>query len=219
MNWRKLLRPLVLFTLILSLTSCIELVEEMHINADKSGTWELRMEAMGLQKLLGSLGTYLGEDAVSDWKKFPSNSLKRVKAIKGISDVQPSMSGDFLIGLKFKYANQKALNKALYAMANVDKKFFYPKLYKVKKHKFKKVDIGKIVYQQLSEKLETLDNTSWLEYVSYKSVYHLPSKDLELKSSKNTNYKLSNNIYSQKFSLLQLSSQDNDLGIKLKYKR
>ena len=213
----KYVRIALLILVSLSFTSCIELIEEMHINADKSGTWEVRLEAMGLQALLGSVGQYLDEDMVEDWKSIPEGSVKKVEKIKGISGVEVSKAGAFIIGLKFQYKNQRALNKAIYALAGVKKRFFYPKLYKVKSHTFKKLDIGKIVHKKLSEEMATMENKSWMEYVSLKSVYHLPSDQIEVKSSKGSNYRLKGNTYTQKHNLLALTEEYNNLGIKLKY--
>ncbi len=214
---KRIVKGLLLVIVALSLTSCIELIEEMHIHADKSGTWEMRLEANGMQSLLGSVGKYLGEDIVGDWKAIPEKRLKDLKAIKGISNVEVNSSGDFIVGLKFSYKNQRALNKALYALAGYKKQFFYPKLYKVKKHKFKKVDIGKVVHKKLSEELEDMPNKSWMEYVSLTSIYHLPSDQIEVKSSPESAYRLKGNTYTQKHNLLSLSEQYSDLGIKFKY--
>lgn len=217
MKWKNILKTFALIAMALSMTSCIELIEEMYVHNDKSGSWEIRLEAGGLQSLFGTIGSYLNEDMVKGWKQIPSEKIKKLEAIKGVSNVHSNKTGDFVIGLKFDYENPRALNKALYALLGADKKFFYPKLYKHGKHRFKKLDIGNQLFKRMGPQIEKLENKSWLEYVSLKSVYHLPGNEVELKSKEKGNYTLKKNTYIQKHNLLQLSSQDNDLGVKLKY--
>ncbi len=115
----------VVFALILSsvfAVSCIDIVEELWINADKSGEAHFKIDAGSLGWMISSAGQYIDTEMLDEIIKAPNDKVKKLKSIEGITEVEAInlvKSGN--IGFKFKFANPKALNKAYYRIFGLEK--------------------------------------------------------------------------------------------------
>ena len=78
---------IVLFVSILSfgMTSCIELVEEIWINPDKSGKIELRLDAGRLSMFFSAISEYIDAELNSQIVNAPKKMASSVEKIEGIS--------------------------------------------------------------------------------------------------------------------------------------
>jgi hypothetical protein len=196
----------------ISLTSCIEIVEEMWINEDKSGKLELRIDAGSLGVFFNSIGQYIGEDLSKKIINAPNKMASSLNKIKGISNVKPitnPKSGK--LGLSFNFENQHSLNNALYSIFGLNKKFFYPNAYKIKNHKIKKKDFTNYLTRYFEENKSKIKSDEIIKMINYITIYHLPKDVKKIKNEIGT--KLSDKItVIQSNSLENILKEQIDLG-------
>jgi hypothetical protein len=162
-------RLLFIFSLIvasLTLTSCIELVEEISINNDLSGSYELKIETSGFGNMLTQLGGLTDMPQINDID-FKTALLSKQK---GISNVKKNISPkDLKFNISFDFENENALNNAIYAMAEVKPNFILKKFLKVRKSKIVRPNLSPYIVklindQNLVSQIPTEDMLSFLNY-------------------------------------------------------
>ena len=95
---RKLFFTLSIFILSLSLTSCIDLIEEVSINADLSGTYEMRLEASGFGGLMGQMGGNIDIPQIAELDQ----RLASLRNQPGISNVSKNITAkDLKFNIRF----------------------------------------------------------------------------------------------------------------------
>jgi len=174
----------VLHLLILSfafvMVSCIEIIQQVDINSDKSGTYTLKID-LGLLNYTGAGGT----DAMaflSQVKELPPKAVEKLKTMGGLSAVENiTNEGKGIYGFKFNFVNDKVFNKALYDLADQQKLFFMPDFIKIKRHKIKVTDISPFVKkansmsQQKQEQSFSFISDQFSQYVFFNTIIQLPS--------------------------------------------
>lgn len=122
---KKLFQTTFLFAILISLTGCFDVTEEVKMNADGSG--ELRLN-IDLSQSKGNLAGYMeageinGVEIPSEAKiKSEIKKLKKaLSKIKGISKVKAKSDFDeFIFEVTANFDNMKALNKAINASVKV----------------------------------------------------------------------------------------------------
>ena len=213
-------RKLLIFWIIvitLPLTSCIDIVEEIWIKEDKSGKMEFRIDAGNLGFLFGQIADYLDKDLSKQLSTAPDKYGKKLKGIKGVSQVKSvSNFKEGKLGLGFEFKNQKALNEAWYALLGVEKKFFYPKVYKINKRRFKKRNLYKYLFKYLKQNKEKVKSEKVFQLVHVKSIYHVPDTIKKLKNEDHTK-KVGDKMLFQDYTLETLLSEELDLGQRVRY--
>ena len=123
----KKLIPIVVILLLLS--SCIEINEEIHINNDKSGSISYKLKSGRLGFLLNKLSGIIDikfEDQLKEKAKDLSVLLKQKE---GISHVEFNIDHNSMnYELRCNYSDTKKLNAALYEVFGYKKTFFSPTL-------------------------------------------------------------------------------------------
>ena len=114
------LYSLALFLLVIGASSCFDIVEEYHFNADGSGSAKFTVdvsEMMGMMSMLAESVDSSGEGAKSIEDMFGENeSIKLLKQIPGVSNVKNlSSKENGMVGYSYDFENLEALNTALAA--------------------------------------------------------------------------------------------------------
>jgi len=208
----------LVLTIILSLsfTSCIDIIEEITINKDKSGKVYIRVSAGMLGSMLSMASAYVDTDIITEVKTFPQKKAKELKKIKGISKVKAvNKLSSGIVGIKFNFNNNKALNKAYYKLLDQEKKWYYPSIVKVKKHKLKKRNLAPIIRNYVKKNQAAFKDVDVLKKINYKVVYNFPAEVKKVKNSKSKIIKKKRVI--QKHSIHAILNSDVNIGNKIKY--
>lgn len=203
---------LLIAVLSFSLTSCIDLVEEIWVNDNQSGRVQLRVDAGNMSIFFTALSDYLQKDFANEISAAPEKYANKLKDIRGISNVKSISklkTGNF--GITFNFDNQKSLNKAWYSLLGMKKRFFYPNIYKIRKHKLKKKNLHKYLKKYLEENKDKIKTNDILKMIDFISIYHLPSDVKKIKNQEGT--KLTNGkVVTKTISLEKLLEDEIDLG-------
>lgn len=187
--YRKVKYYLLLIIFILSFTSCIELVEEITVNEKKDGSVKLSVNFGELSFLTGMLNSYFSGEEMKAISSQPSKCAASINSCTGIENVQ---SKDFdpsslAPELSFDFTNGKNLNQAYYKLLMAEKKWFHPDLFKVKKNKIKRRNIGGIISKLIKNHEGSFVGA--LHYIDLKTVVNLPSEAKQIKGSNFTTQK------------------------------
>jgi hypothetical protein len=207
-------RILTLTVIFLSVftTSCIDVIEEIWIKSDKSGVANFRIDAGTLGILFSSASDYIDPKMLGEITGAPNKLAPELRKIKGISEVKTiNLLKSGKIGIKFKFDGQKSLNKAYYKIFGIDKRWYYPAIFKVKKHKLKRKNTAKYIKDYLQDNKENLKNDDLLKMINYKCIYHLPAKVEKIKNESGTKLK-SNKTVIQSYDASSFINEDVDLG-------
>lgn len=172
---RKLFFTLSILILSLSLTSCIDLVEEVSVNEDLSGTYEMRLEASGFGGLMGQMGGNIDIPQISELDQ----RLAYLRNQPGISNVSKNIKAkDLKFNIHFDFEDEKALNNALYAMAQAEPNMFVKKILKVKKNKVIRPNLSPYLQRLLAEQdlSDQLPSEDVLNYINYKFIVNTPKE-------------------------------------------
>ena len=212
------MKKTVFFIVILafSLSSCIEIIEEIHINPDKSGNviWKIDLGVISEMSKM-----FMGADEaqmLADIEKFPKKGIKSISEIPGISNamVLPRNKENGSYGLQFDFQNTKSLNQAYYSLIKTQKKWYYPSLVKVKKRKFKRRDFSPFI-DRFDIELPKTSDAKVLSLIKVKSIVHLPRETKKVKN-KGT-YSPEQLTVVQEFSLDQFLTGSVNTGNKIRF--
>lgn len=172
---RKLLFSIAIIFISLSLTSCIDLVEEVTINKDLSGKYEMYLETSGFGGMMSQMG---GIPEVPQIQEL-DEKLRLLKAQPGISNIKKDLNAKQLkFNISFNFADEKALNNALYALAEIKPNMFLKKFLKIKKSKVVRPNLSPYLERLLEEQniSEQLPSEDMLNYVNYKFIVNTPKE-------------------------------------------
>jgi len=170
-----------LLLLSLSLTSCIELIEEIKINTDHSGNYHFYLKHNGLSFLFNAIPDDF------NLKEF-EQGIKKVEYANGISNFFMDINlkkGRF--SFSFDFSDEQSLNRAFYQGFGIEKRFFHKSFLKISESKIKRPNLTPylIKYIESNKYLDQLPNKEILDYVSYR--YRLISSK-DIKSAKPHSY-------------------------------
>ncbi len=195
-----------------SLTSCIEIIEEMWVKKDRSGKVSLRVESGAVGFLFTTLGDYIQPKMLTEITSAPATYAKKLKEVKGVSKVHTVNDlKNGQLGLSFEFANPSALNHAWYSFLGLDKKFYHPRLYKISRHKLKKKNIHPYLQRYLLENKEQISSPEILKLIRFVTIYHLPGTIKKSKNQENTKLK-QDTIVIQSHSVESLMKDKTDLS-------
>jgi len=208
--------PIIIFSL-LFLTSCIEIVEEITVKTDQSGTISYSIKSDPLTNLISGFSSIIDQNTIKEkiTERFEEFATK-FKSSKGIDNVK------FFIGdnttdasLSFDFNSTKALNMALYEIAGSKKTFFAPSYLKVSKHKLKKFNIAPYLKNQLKDQ-DIIIPEELINMIEFKSIYHLP-KSIKSVKGESVNMTEQTKSTTQKFEFSDVYNNKINSGIKIKY--
>jgi len=172
---RKLFLYITILAVSLSLTSCIDLVEEVTIRKDLSGNYEMRLEASGFGGLMGQMGGSIDIPQITELDQ----RLGYLRNQPGISNVSKNIkTKDLKFYISFDFEDEKALNNALYAMAQAEPNMFVKKILKIKKNKVIRPNLSPYLKRLLEEQNLThqLPSEDVLNYINYKFIVNTPKE-------------------------------------------
>lgn len=213
----KYLKTVVLLFLAIQLSSCIEIVEEITVNKDKSGTICFSLNLGSLGGLAMNLGeNYLDANTLKTLKEFPSEGAVLLKDLHGIDNIIPVVNKNGKFSLSFDFNNTKTLNKALYKLFNKKKSFLDPGYISIKKHKVVKKNYGPLLRLFAKKYVDKLKDKTVLKLISYKTKYNFP---FPVKKFSNSLSKADSDKNTVEFSctIEELLTSPVDIGNRIKY--
>jgi len=212
---KKLL--LLIFTSMFLFSGCIEIIEEMTINPDKSGTVSFNMDLGTLGGLAINMGEkYMQSSMLDQIKKMPETIAGMLKGIDGLSNIKPITNKKGMYSVSFDFKNAKQLNEAIYKLLDVKKHFFEPNYLRLTKSKLVKKNYAPELRFYINKYRDQLKDKNVLNFISYKSIFHFPE---EVKKFSNKKYTLSSDKKTLEFkcTLEELLSEKANIGNRVKY--
>ena len=207
----------ILFIFVFSLTSCIEITEEVSINKNKSGNISIKIETENSGLLLNIVNNLIGssyEDQIKAELTKIESKLKSEKGIENISINLNDKNGEY--GISCDFANSADLNKALYKAFGYKKTIFSPAYIKSGGHRLKKKNISPYIKKYLEQENITIPDNYIMELIDYKCIYHLPNG---IKSVSNNKMEITNNSRTAtiEFPIEEVLENTVNTGIKIRY--
>jgi len=172
-----------LFALLLSLglTSCFDIIDEINLNADKSGTVFIGLESKMLTSIMRIAEEKSDTSTINQFLNFPSQSADRLKNIKGVHEINAyDIISKGRVGIGFSFDNPKALNKAYYALLDMKKAWYQPNIIKIRKHRIIRMNFTPQLVKQIEQESPDLMDFEFLEYFNVKTVLKLPNNIKEV---------------------------------------
>lgn len=211
---RKLFYITSIILMSLSLSSCIDLVEEVTIHNDLSGTYEMRLESSGFGGLMSQVG---GIPDVPQIREL-DQKVMQLRSQAGISNVKKQIRPkDLKFNISFDFVDEKSLNNALYALAEAKPNMFVKKILKIKKNKIIRPNLSPyltriIEDQNLSDQLPSEDI---LNYINYKFIVNTP-KDVKSVSGNRAQIQSNNTMVISSYSFRELLIDKKNVQLKIR---
>lgn len=178
---RKYILLFLLVGMSLGFTSCIDLIEEVTINKDLSGHFEMRLET-------GSFGglNFGGMPEITQLRELDAK-MNQLKSQPGISNVKKNIKPkDLKFNISFDFKDENSLNQAMYAMADIKPNIFIKKFLKIKKNKVIRPNLGPYLKKFIDDQklLDQLPSADMLNYVNYKFIVNTPEEIKSLTGEK-----------------------------------
>ena len=212
---RKYFTLLTLLITTFSITSCIDLVEEISINENKSGHYELRLESEELGGLLSLTNSQIDIPAIDELEK----KIALLKQQEGISNVKKHFQAKSInFKISFDFEDEKSLNNAIYSLADIERNIFMKKFLKIKKHKIIRPNLNGYLQMLIEDQnlMDELPSKDMLKYINYQLIVNTPTK---IKSIKGENAVIMNNetTATSSFSFKNLVLNEPNISLKIKY--
>lgn len=162
---------LILVLPVFFLQGCIEIVERIDVNDDRSGNLSLTVNVRQNSFLRDVLNIGTGEmledvEALARVTAFSLITQDGISNVKVISDKRRGVAG-----LSFDFDNHRNLNRALYAMAGEKKTIFKPAVYRVRNQSVMRRNITTLI-EALIEEEEGLEISPQL--ITFTTEINLP---------------------------------------------
>ena len=199
------------------LTGCIEIIETIHINKDRSGSIEYRVNTSQASSWLGNISGMIDnslEEQIRDEALQMVNILHQQEGISNVKYKLGKLSGDFFLQFDFKTAEN--YNKALYSMGGARKTLFSPGYLKISKHKIKKMNFTPWLNGYLKKENIEITQSFISDMITFSSIVEVPS---EVKRVKPANVKVPKDASKvvQRLSFTQILVDKKSTGLRVKY--
>ncbi len=175
---QKLLKKRWLIAVIavsLLLQSCINIVEEVTVHADRSGSVSLRLDAGGGNPLMTLLGRFVDLSFMDDLEQEARSVASTLRYQPGISKVNVrKLDRNGALELSFDFADSRALNHALYAAAGARKTCWQPAIYKTRNSNFVRTNTTGWLRLLVKEAGDEMPDKAIAEFIDITSIYHVP---------------------------------------------
>jgi hypothetical protein len=155
-------------------TSCIDLIEEVSINNDLSGSYEMRLETSGFGGMMSQMGG--GVPDLPQMREMDAK-INQLKQQSGISNVKKNINPkDLKFNISFDFKDEKALNNAMYALAEIKPNLFVKKFLKVRNNKVVRPNLSPYLEKLIKEQdlKSQIPSEDMLNYVNYKFIVNTP---------------------------------------------
>ncbi|RLD66732.1 MAG: hypothetical protein DRI84_04175 [Bacteroidetes bacterium] len=165
----------------LGLSSCIDILDEIKLNDDKSGSVFIGIESEMLGSIMNMAKDKIQPKTMEGLESLPIKSKEKIVDIKGVSNVKAfNQINKGRLGISFDFANPKALNSAYYALVDMKKAWYQPNIIKIGKHKISRRDLSPQLVKQIESENPELKNSEFLKYLNMKTVVRLPSISISI---------------------------------------
>ena len=207
----------VFFLLFLSLTSCIEIVEEITLHSDQSGKIKYRIKTNQIVSFLDNFSDLIDLSLEKQLKSEAEEFASKLKNQEGIDSITINLEGklsDYFMG--FSFASADDLNDAVYRVLGYKENIFSPKYLKITKHNFNRKNFSPWIKKYFEQEGIDLPSEDLLTMVYFKTIIYYPQ---EVKKHRGDNIELSGNRkkLSQKNSLIDVLENKTNVGIKSSY--
>ena len=170
----RLSQTILLFSVVilLFLQSCVEIVEEVTVNNDRSGRVVLSLNIGKENGLFGLISQFADLSFMDEIEDEVGKTISVLKQQKGISNVVFEKGRK--MKLSFDFDNHKNLNKALYAVSGNEKTIFNPAIYKVKNHSFIKKNITTWAKLMMEANKDEMPDEIVFDMIEITTIVHLP---------------------------------------------
>ena len=159
----------------LVLQSCIEIVEEVIVNDDQSGSISLSVSTRTNNPLFALISQYADMSFMDNIKANTEQIAFILKNQEGIENVQlKEKKWSAGLELSFDFENDKKLNNALYATTGMQKTFFQPNIYKIRRNKFVRKNTTGWIQRLIEQEKENIPDEAVFDLIELKSVYQIP---------------------------------------------
>ncbi len=211
----KKLIPIVV--ILLSLSSCIEVIEEIHINQDGSGSLSYRVESNQIGFLLNKLTAFI-DVVIEDQLKGKAEEIAfLLKQKDGIEHVEFKINHNTMdYELNCEFSDSKKLNAAFYEVFGYKKTILSPNYLKVSNNAVKKINFSPMLKKYMDDEGIQVPSEYLSGVVYFKSVTYLPKK---VKKAKGSQVKIlhNKNKVEQRFKLMDVIENKVNVGVKIKY--
>ena len=211
----KKLFPIVV--ILFSLSSCIEVIEEVHINKDKSGSLSYRIESNQVGFLLNKIASFIDNSFEDQFKEKVEEIADKLKQKDGIEHVEFTMDPNSMdYELNCKFSDPKKLNKAVYEIFGYKKTILSPSYLKVSNNTVKKINFSPRLKKYLEKEGIEIPSEYLTDVIYFKSYIYLPQK---VKKAKGSQVNILNEKYKveQKFKLTDVIENKVNVGVKIRY--
>jgi len=211
-------KPLILIIILsFSLTSCIEIVEEIFINKDKSGTIIYRIDTDEAGSFLNNISGLFDLSVEHQVKQEAEKFISKLRSQPGISNIQYNLrSGQSEYFLQFDFSDYKTFNNSLYAMSGNKKSLFTPSYFKIKKNRFKKINFSPWIKRYIEKEEIEYPSPLILEMITFSSIINCPD-EIRNTSPSNVMIDKSKLRCTQKTQLNDILNGKANTGIKIRY--
>lgn len=199
------------------LTSCIELIEELTINKDRSGTLSYRIETHGggdfLNGLSGLFSNSIEDQLILEAEKL----IQELKTQPGISNLRYNLQGGAgSFYLQFDFDKHGSINSALYAISGYKKSFFSPGYIKISRSHLKKMNFTPWLNRYLEKEEIDFQSPFITDHIYFKSIVRVPD-DINRARPEGLELGRSGRETQQKFRLTDILEGSSNTGIKIRY--
>ena len=217
MQNRRFYSITLILLLAFTASSCINLLNEIKINSDKSGTSFIGIEFGALSAFMDLDSKELDPNIKSNVVNFPNIAKDKLQNIKGISNIKTlGVLSSGRIGIAFDFKNMRALNKAYYSLLDKNKKWFYPNIIKIKNHKVKLKNISSQIKSLVEDNNDNPKNAKFINYLNFRTKIIVPTKISSAKIGQGT---ISNNgkTFINNTSLRAIMNDNAHTGVSFNY--
>jgi len=198
-------------------TSCIDIVEEMTIHSDRSGSLAYRIEISGAGNFLSEL-TGMFSASVEDQIKVEANQFIQIlKTQDGITNLQYNLTGGpGTYFLEFDFKDHESLNNSLYAIGGAKKTMFSPGYIKIGKSKFKKLNFTPWLNRYLKQEEIEFQSPFITDNIAFVSVVNVPEDISGTKPADKNVYGFLRKTR-QEFRLSDILEGESNTSLKIRY--
>lgn len=202
---------------LLIFTSCIDLIQDIEINPDKSGRYSLTVD-LGILKYFPE-ETFSGtSELISIIQDLPAQAIDALQNNNGITEIENISREEYSVyGIRFKFDNDKSLNKAIYGITDKQKLMFMPDFIRIKRKKVTITNISPFIRQAVSiiqkNSAQSFLTEQMSQYINITTRLHLPR---EAKKAQNHRVNIEHQTVILKSTLSELLKGE-DYGNVVKY--
>jgi hypothetical protein len=170
------LKILFLLVALFIFQGCVEITEEIIVNADGSGSIKAGIDVGRIGAAVNNQNSQVDVSILEKIRNIPSEAQQKLSTIKGIKNVQTvSDEKKGIYSVSFEFENSKVLNNAIYAVIGLKKSAFYPSFIKISKHKLVNKDLSPFIRKVFKKQQKKSYNDLLYSFISYKCTCVFPA--------------------------------------------